>query len=109
MGLTWGMFAMFTGFSFVTLYLCIRGQAGLAEVFRVYAAPLVACFPFIFVAYGALALGPNWLSFLVWCPLMLLGGLVIYTATMRLLDRKRYDEVSGIFRDIIGKIRSGRG
>ena len=109
MGLAWGMFAMITGFSLLTLFLCIREHAGLGAVFRIHAAPLVACFPFIFVAYGALALEPNWLSFLLWCPLMLLGGLVIYIATMRMLDRSRYDEVSGIFRDIARKIRPARG
>lgn len=109
MGLAWGMFAMITGFSFLNLFFCVRGHAGLIAVLRIYAAPLIACFPFILVAYGALALEPNLLSFLVWCPLMLLGGLVIYIAMMRVLDRNRYEEVSGIFRDVIGKIRSTRG
>ena len=108
MGLTWGMFVMFTTFSFVTLYLCIRGYGTITEVLKIYGAPLVASTPFIFVALGALELEANWLSCLVWCPLMLMGGLLLYIAVMRVIDRSRYDEFAVILGSVITRVRSAR-
>ena len=108
MGLTWGMFVMFTTFSFVTMYFCVRGHGTMLEVVKIYGAPLVASIPFVFVALGALELEANWFSFFVWCPLMLMGGLLLYVAIMRTIDRSRYDEVAGIIGDIITKLRSAR-
>ena len=108
-GLAWGMFAMFTIFPLATLYICARGHSSLLEVMRINGIPLFASLPFILVAIGTSFLEPDWLSLLVWCPLMLIGGLFAYIAIMRAIDAHRCREIITILRQLYEKLRSLRG
>ena len=108
-GLAWGMFAMFTIFPLATLYICARGHSSLLGVMRINGIPLFASLPFILVAIGTSFLEPDWLSLLVWCPLMLIGGLFAYIAIMRVIDAHRCREIITILRQLYEKLRSLRG
>lgn len=107
-GLAWGMFVMFTIFPMVTLYICARGHTSLLGVLRINGIPLFASLPFILVAIGTGFLDADWLSLLVWCPLMLIGGLLAYVVIMRIIDADRCREIVTILRQIYQRLQSLR-
>ncbi|MAJ45706.1 MAG: hypothetical protein CBC35_00080 [Planctomycetes bacterium TMED75] len=107
-GLAWGMFVMFTIFPLATLWICARGHSSLIEVVRINGIPLFASLPFILVAIGTGFLDADWLSLLVWCPLMLIGGLLAYIVIMRIIDADRCREIMTILRQMYQRLQSLR-
>ena len=107
-GLAWGMFILFTIFPLLALYICVRGHGRVVDVIQINGTPLIACIPFTLVAFAALSLEADWFSFLVWCPLMLLGGIACYIVIMRLLDRERCNEITTIIGSVLKRVRPSR-
>lgn len=107
-GLTWGMFVLFTLFPQIMIWLCVRHEHSVLEVIRINGLPMLACLPFVLVALGSRSITPDWLALLVWCPLMLLVALAAYILLIRLVEPARYRELLGVTGEVWRKLRRAK-
>ena len=96
MAVAWTILGQHMIFAPLSIYLCVRGQTRKRVIARIHGLPMIACIPLIPVGLVLGDMGPTLIAMLLWTPLLLVGSAILYVLIMRILDRERYDEITGI-------------